>query len=217
MPVIGILSEGPTDATVIEAFIEARLPGAVCLRLHPEVDESGMMQASAGGTGYGWRGVQSYCEMIRDDLDAFLTSVRDQPLDALIVHVDASMADKVGAERPCPQSVDTAMALSAVIRQDWLNLTMPRTDVVVVTPSKEIEAWVVAALALPRASIVHIECDWDVAMELVRAKILKKKDGVPKKSQVAYRDMAPGITKGVPAILRECPTAVLFDADLSRI
>lgn len=222
MPVVGLLAEGPTDAMVIEAVVANIRPDVRIIPLLPEMDASGIMAATPNSHGYGWTGVRSYCASIRDGLEEFLRSITSEPLDGLLVHVDCSMAHNVGLQHPCPQAMTTATALSNLVQTTWLQLRGPLSNFIVVTPSMEIEAWVVAALGLQRRSPAPLECDPDITMELVHAKILKMKrdrHGVqaPKKAQRTYVDMKPRIAAGTPAIVSQCTTAAAFAAALARL
>lgn len=210
MLVLGLISEGPTDAAVIGAVLSGICSDFRIHPVHPELDESGIMQDGPNEHGYGWRGIKAFCEAIHDNITEFLASIASEPLDGLLIHVDCSMAHNVGAEHSCPSPLTTANALSEVIQGQWLSLTVPRSDVLVITPSKEIEAWIVAGLCAPRARMIPIECDFNIAAELIGIGLVKRKNGELKKSQRKYIDKKADIATAAYRIINGCETAKLF-------
>ena len=166
--------EGPTDEIVLEAVLNALLPDTefVLQTLQPEGSVA-FGSASFSGTGAGWAGVyrwsrQSACEGGGSVSGSSALSNHD----VLIVHVDADVAGKTYAsgnvrdapcedlpcERPCPPSCETTNALRAVVL-NWLGEHERPSRIVLCTPSKSIEAWVLAAV-WPEGNVVRRD-DWE--------------------------------------------------------
>ena len=167
--------EGPTDVIVFRAILGALLPDTdfVFQTLQPE-GSAAFGSAPSGGTGVGWVGVyrwsrQSACEGGGSVSGSSALSNHD----VLIVHVDADVAGKTYAsgnvrdapcedlpcEEPCPPPDKTTNALRAVVL-NWLGERRgcpPR--VILCTPSKSIEAWVLAAI-WPKGNVVRRD-DWE--------------------------------------------------------
>jgi hypothetical protein len=154
---IAAVAEGPTDVIVIESALKAVLDGKpfVLNQLQPEGS------VAFGQRGGGWIGVYRWCKesarrgsgRLRDD-----RLLRD--FDALVVHLDADVASSQYAdgnvipdtnhgslpcERPCPPASNTTDALRSVLLS-WCGEAEAPAGVVLCTPSKSTEAWVVCAL-----------------------------------------------------------------------
>ena len=166
--------EGPTDVIVFRAILGALLPDTdfVFQTLQPE-GSAAFGSAPSGGTGVGWVGVyrwsrQSACEGGGSVSGSSALSNHD----VLIVHVDADVAGKryadgniqdapcedLPCERPCPPPCETTNALRAVVL-NWLGEHEHPSRVVLCTPSKSIEAWVLAAV-WPEGEVIRRD-DWE--------------------------------------------------------
>ena len=166
--------EGPTDAIVLRAILKAFLPDTdfVFQTLQPE-GSAVFGSAPSSGTGTGWVGVyrwsrQSACEGGGSVSGSSALSNHD----VLIVHVDADVAGKTYAsgnvrdapcddlpcEQLCPPPDETTNALRAVVL-NWLGEHGHPPRVVLCTPSKSIEAWVLAAV-WPEGNVVRRD-DWE--------------------------------------------------------
>ena len=166
--------EGPTDVIVFRAILGALLPDTdfVFQTLQPE-GSAAFGSAPSGGTGVGWVGVyrwsrQSACEGGGSVSGSSALSNHD----VLIVHVDADVAGKryadgniqdapcedLPCERPCPPPCETTNALRAVVL-NWLGEHERPSRIVLCTPSKSIEAWVLAAV-WPEGDVVRRD-DWE--------------------------------------------------------
>ena len=166
--------EGPTDVIVFRAILGALLPDTdfVFQTLQPE-GSAAFGSAPSSGTGVGWVGVyrwsrQSACEGGGSVSGSSALSNHD----VLIVHVDADVAGKKYAdgnirdapcedlpcERPCPPPCETTDALRAVVL-NWLGEHERPSRIVLCTPSKSIEAWVLAAV-WPEGNVVRRD-DWE--------------------------------------------------------
>ena len=161
--------EGPTDAIVLKAILKALLRDTdfVFQKLQPEGS------VAFGSTGVGWVGVyrwsrQSACEGGGSVAGSSALSNHD----VLIVHVDADVAGRTYAsgniqdapredlpcEAPCPPPCATTNALRAVVL-NWLGEHERPPRIVLCTPSKSIEAWVLAAI-WPEGNVVR-RGDWE--------------------------------------------------------
>lgn len=164
---IALVAEGPTDRIVIESAVEAMVADRpfVLRQIQPE------QSAAFGQAGTGWVGVYRWCKQaakrgggrLRDD-----QLLREYHL--LLLHLDADAADKdyadgaILGEPPdlpcaaaCPPSSATTNALRIVLLR-WAGEAATPPRVVLCTPSKATEAWVVAAIFPGDPSVPNIEC-----------------------------------------------------------
>ena len=169
---IALVGEGPTDRVVIEAAISQLLGNRHFILQQLQPEES----LAFGSIGTGWRGVYHWCRQATNRAGG---SLRDDPLfdsyDLLILHLDGDVASKKYADAgieetvsdlPCvqqcpPASATTNCLRSVLLRWAGETKTPPRT--VLCTPSKNTEAWVLAAL-FPTDSAVangNLECFQD--------------------------------------------------------
>lgn len=129
---VGIVAEGPSDWYVLEAVMRTMSADLEFEHLQPDITLTNPRN--------GWRGVKAWCEENGPRLELLMTGVVGRPLHLLVIHADCSMADKVGAGRPCPPAVDTARALRGVIGSTWLRrLPMPMF-VIIACPAQSHEA-----------------------------------------------------------------------------
>lgn len=158
---VAVAVEGPTDEIALRAILNALLPDAdfVLDRLQPEGSVA-FDSSPSGGTGAGWGGVYRWC---RQSASEGRGSVSGSSIlsnhDVLVVQVDSDVAGKtyssasirdaprqdLPCEKPCPPPSKTTDALRKVVL-NWLGESNPPPRVVLSTPSKKIEAWVVAAV-----------------------------------------------------------------------
>ena len=173
-PRIAFAVEGPTDAIVLRAIIAALLPDTdfVPQTLQPE-SSSAFDTLASGGTVAGWVGVYRWCRQSASEGGGSLSgSSVISSHDVLIVQVDADVAgtsyfsgniqdapcNDLPCEKPCPPPSSTTDALRKVVL-NWLGESKCPPEVVFCTPSKEMEAWVVAAL-WPDNALVQRN-DWE--------------------------------------------------------
>ena len=152
--------EGPTDRIVLQAIVEALLPNQdfVLQVVQPEVSAA-FEESQFGQLGGGWPGVYKWCrQSATEGAGSVLNSTVLRNYDLVIVHVDADVAGKtyksgniprpvindLPCDEPCPPASATADRLRAVV-SDWLGLT-ERGPIVLCIPSKNMDAWMVAAL-----------------------------------------------------------------------
>ena len=218
---VAVAVEGPTDAIVLEAILNALLPNTefVPHRLQPE--ES----LAFGGTGVGWAGVYRWCrQSVSEGGGSVSGSSVMLHYDVLIVQVDADVASKtyssggirdvprndLPCEQPCPPPSRTTDALRKVVL-NWLGESNTPSRVVLSTPSKNIEAWVLAAV-LPNNHLVQRD-DWecrpnpeDQLRALPKAKRFKKR-------QDDYRDKQEEIENGWPDVSTRLTEAGRFETE----
>jgi hypothetical protein len=213
---IAVVTEGPGDFLVVRAIINSLAPEADVVPVHPDVPVAAYPEyaasAASGVPGAGWRGVKAWCEEYGDTLDLFMGSVVGDEYTALIIHVDTAMADKVGAERPRPPARATTDALRAIITGTWLNLDATPPFVVLATPSKCTDTWVVAALgeALPQ-----LECDFAVENVLVRKRRFRRREGEVKKPRRQYEPLARLVAAKWSEVCAVCTEAERLQNELS--
>ena len=171
---IAVAVEGPTDAIVIGAILDGLLPDTdfVFQTLQPE-GSSAFDTGTSGETGVGWVGVYRWCRQSASEGGGSVSGSSVLSFnDVLIVHVDADVAgtnycsgsirdaprNDLPCEKPCPPPSSTTNALRPVVL-NWLDEFKCPPKVVLCTPSKNIEAWVVAAV-WPNNSLVQRN-DWE--------------------------------------------------------
>jgi len=197
---VGIVAEGVSDWLVLEAVMRQVHPDIEFQRLQPEY-------TLVSKIGYGWRGVKAWCEEYGSRLEEIMKGVVGKPLHLLVIHADCSMADKVGVERNCPPASDTGDALLEVVSQSWLRWNQSADFVVIATPSKSSDAWVVASLDPVYANLPDLECDHEAEVELTRRRLLRLKNGQVKKSATAYAPLAAKVGERLDHVCSCCSQA----------
>ena len=166
--------EGPTDKIVLEAIIRALLPTTdfEFFTLQPEQSVA-FQSLGVSEMGTGWVGVYRWCRQSAEEGNGSVS--RSYALlnhDVLIVQIDADVANKtywsgnirdatkndLPCEAPCPPVNATTNALRAVIL-NWLGDDECHPQIVLCTPSKSMEAWVLAAVC-PDHGVVPRD-DWE--------------------------------------------------------
>ena len=142
-----------------------------------------------------------------------MNAVVGQEFDGLIVQVDASMAHNVKVEAACPPARATTDPLREIILADWLGLSSPPQFLVLATPSKTIDAWVVGALEPHHP---NLECDLAIENVLVRLGKLRKSDGQVKKARDRYERLAEAVGSRLSGVREACTEAERFASDLER-
>ena len=153
--------EGPTDAIVLRATLNHLLENAEFefQTLQPE-GSAAFGSAPLGRTGVGWGGVYRWARQSATEGGGSVSgsSVLSNH-DVLIVHVDADVAGNTyssagirhppSQDLPCEQDClpveQTTNALRTVVLR-WLGLRRGLPQLVLCTPSKNTEAWVIAAV-----------------------------------------------------------------------
>ena len=224
---IAVAAEGPTDSLVLEAILLALLPdvefefqtlqpeGSLAFQPNPFVD-----------TGAGWAGVYRWTRQAAVEGGGSITSCSVlSHHDLLIVHLDADVAHKtyqsahisdspfrdLPCDRPCPPANATTDALRAVLL-GWLGEDTCPERVVLCTPSKSIETWVLAAIRPenPVVSRDDWECNPNPAGQL---------QALPKairfrKNVTDYSKQQDAITREWKAVSERLSEAARFEADI---
>lgn len=171
---VAVAVEGPTDEIVLRAIMESVL-GETEFELQTLQPEGSVAFGSArtGETGFGWVGVYRWCRQSVIEGGGSVSGSSSLAFhDVVIVQVDADVAGKTYAsgeiqdppcvdlpcERPCPPPAATTDALREVVLH-WLGEPSCPSKVVLCTPSKSTESWVLAALC-PDNSVVR-RVDWE--------------------------------------------------------
>lgn len=214
--------EGATDIIAIEAIIDSVLADTEYefQTLQPET-------SAAFPTRAGWAGVYKWCRQATEEGGGAVTgsSVLTHH-DLLLVHVDADVAresyaranihdaprDDLPCEQPCPPAEGTTRALQGVML-GWLGEAQCPAEVVLCTPSKNIEAWLVAAIWPDNPQVLRSdwECRADPAAQLGQ---LPKRRRVRKRA-ADYLRLRAAITAGWPGVAANLSEAGRFHRQLS--
>ena len=166
--------EGPCDAIVLQSILSALLPNTEFefQILQPEGSVA-FASTPSGGTGVGWVGVFRWSRQSASEGGGSVSgSAALFYHDVLIVQVDADVAgktyssgsiqdaprDDLPCEEPCPPPSRTTDALRTVVL-NWLGESETPPRVVLCTPSRNIEAWVLAAVWSDNAVVQRD--DWE--------------------------------------------------------
>ena len=219
--------EGPTDAIVLEAVLTALLPDDefVFQTLQPE-GSAAFGSAPFGRTGAGWTGVYRWSrQAVSEGCGSVSGSSVMSNHDVLIVQVDADVAgetyargnirdaphDDLPCEKPCPPPDCTTNALRRVVL-NWLGEGECRREIVLCTPSKNIEAWMLAAVC-PENAVVRRD-DWECHPEPEgQLRALPKAVRFGKRAD-DYRRRQGLIENVWPAVSERLTEAARFEAEL---
>jgi hypothetical protein len=215
-----VVSEGPTDFQVLSSFARKILPGVELRQLHPPtlaIRDAAITEDTPLGPG--WRGVKLWCQRFsRDKLEILLRgAIVGDDYDGFIVHVDASIADKIDAQEECPPASATTDRIRLTIVRDWLQLDSAPRFLILAIPSMETEAWVLAAITPDHP---NLECDRTVTTvltsELKRRHLLLQstRDGKLKKSSIEYSRLAELLVRNLRQVRSSCAEAERFALDL---
>lgn len=221
---VGLVCEGPTDNIVINAAISSLLGGRTFVLTQLQPEES----IAFGTTGAGWAGVYNWCLQAADQGGG---SVSNNPLfdtyDVLIVHLDADVADETYANgnivtiatdlpcsMPCPAASDTTNNLRTVLLR-WLGEIAVPPQTTLCTPSKNTEAWVLAAL-FPLDRIVtsgELECHDSPANALSSKPLPSRLVRAGKKMRQKYQDKSGDIERAWARVRGICTEAERFSVE----
>ncbi len=218
--------EGPTDAILLRAVIDHLLENTEFefQTLQPE-GSAAFGSAPFGRTGVGWGGVYRWARQSATEGGGSVSgsSVLSNH-DLVIVHVDADVAGNsyssagirhpphqdLPCEQDCPPADHTTDALRTVVLQ-WLGLRRSVPQLVLCTPSKSTEAWVIAAVWPDNPVMLrgNWECHPDPQRQL-RALPLARRFA---KRASDYRARQGEITAAWPSVCAQCAEASRFDQD----
>ena len=220
--------EGPTDAIVLQSVLRAVLPDStdfVFQTLQPD-GSAAFGAASFTGTGVGWGGVYRWCrQSAREGGGSVSGSSAPTYHDLLIVHVDADVAgsrysdgniqdaplDDLPCEEPCPPPEHTTNALRAVVL-NWLGEHHRPPRIVLCTPSKSTEAWVVAAVWPGNSQVLR--ADWECRRNPEGQLAALPRRRRFRKSPSDYRQRSAELTEGWPSVSQGLTEAARFEAEL---
>lgn len=221
---VALAVEGPTDAIVIRAILNSLRPNAefVLQTLQPEVSLA-FVSPPTYGIGGGWGGVYRWCRQAASEGGGSVSgSLAMLHHDVLIVQVDADVASKtyssgsiqdapsqdLPCDQPCPPPGRTTDALRKVVL-NWLGESNTPSRVVLCTPSKNIETWVVTAV-WPDDNLVQ-RADWECRHNPLAA---LPKERRFRKSQANYRSKRRKIENGWPDVSARLKEAERFEREL---
>ena len=160
--------EGPTDEIVLEAILKYIMGNIEFdLQILQPERSAAFESFSPSRTGFGWGGVYRWCrQSAAEGGGAVSGSSVLSNHDLLVIHVDADVAGKTYASarirdaprqdlpcnQPCPPPSATTTALRTVVL-GWLGESHCPSQVVLCTPSMNMDAWVVASV-WPNNSVV---------------------------------------------------------------
>ena len=223
---IAVAVEGPTDEIVLKAILHAILPdtefefqtlqpeGSVAFGSTPFTD-----------TGSGWVGVYRWSrQSALEGQGSVSGSSALSYHDVLIVQVDADVAhktyssgniddapcDDLPCDQPCPPPSGTTNALRSVIL-NWLGEQNCPPQVVLCTPSKSIEAWVLAAIC-PSNNLVR-RSNWECRLNPEGQLTTLPKQIRFNKSIHDYRHRQNEITQAWPTVSSRLTEAARFERE----
>lgn len=202
---IGLVTEGPSDYTVLESILRT-----LCLGYELELQHLHPPRVPMKGIGTGWRAVKAWCIRYGLQLERLMQVTPDSPLHLLAIHVDGSAADKLIDSIPaCPPARPTADALRQVIISDWLNRVPLPIFVVLAVPMQSTDTWVIAAHLRGTESIC--ECEIKTDQRLFRLSDgFSWRDKKLKKPELAYRPLAIATGQMFHTVRTRCAEAERF-------
>jgi hypothetical protein len=216
-----VVCEGPTDLVVIEAAVRNLLEEEFILEMIQPEEPAFGRGSGQGPHGGGWKGVRSWSQQQRDELGSFSASPALLRADLVILHLDADVAsdEEIECEKPCPPAVDTVESLRRVALE-WLGETRCPSRLVLCLPSKNTEAWVLAAL-YPDDPLVQdeLECRPEPERRLVGRpeRLVRRRSGGGKgykKQRRRYQEQLDRMAESWPTVQKTCPTAERFHQEL---
>ncbi len=226
---IGLVTEGPRDADMIEAIISHVLAGSHSFRIiQPELSATG----GWGEYGAGWKGIRGWCQSLHqeDNFGSLAKLIAGVKYDLLIVQIDVDVSREadIGCAKPCPPAADTAKAMEDMLLQ-WLDEAEFPNKVVLCIPSDNLEAWILLAFD-PETDYHHppekyLECLQkpdhiisDPSYKLPRRLLKRRTNGSIKKPQKVYQDeLIPKVLECWEQITLVCPQAERFEQDLKTL
>ena len=220
--------EGPCDTIVLQAILNALLPNTEfeLQTLQPE-GSAAFTSAPAGETGVGWVGIFRWSRQAASEGGGSVSGSSVLVYhDVLIVHADADVAGKTYAsgnirdaphddlpcEEPCPPPCSTTDALRRVVL-NWLGESENHPRIVLCTPCRNIESWVLAAVA-PDNPVVNRD-DWECRRNPERQLTALPRRRRFRKRPDDYRRKQEDIGKAWPSVSSRLAEAGRFEAEFS--
>ena len=220
--------EGPTDAIVLEAVLNAlkRLLTNIEFEFQTLQPEGSVaFGSSPSRTGTGWGGVYRWCRQSAAEGGGSVSgsSVLSNH-DLLIIQVDADVAGKtyssagirdapsqdLPCNRPCPPASGTTNALRTVVL-GWLGERQCPCRVVLCTPSKNMEAWVIATVWPTNPMITRGNWECHPSPEGQLGNLPRNRRFRKRASD--YRDRQNELTKGWPRVSATLQEAARFQSE----
>ena len=223
---IGLVAEGITDKLVIESAIESLLKGrSFILRLlQPEESLPLGLELPSVSHGNGWGGVYLWCQGVKERNDGRLDGdILFSQYDILVIHLDADVAGKrysdcgiqdESSDLPCeeacpPPSASTDRLRTVMLR--WIGEDTNPRNVVLCTPSKSCETWVIAAL-FPDDAVMARQ-GWECHPKPESRLGTKPKANRVTKSKVGYESIQNRICEAWPRLRTELSEADRFSTE----
>jgi len=216
---VAFVTEGPTDHVVLLAAVRALLDGRDFepIVLSPQLDTN--LRAKTEG---GWGSVYKWCRQVVDQAGG---NANENPVfemnDIVVIQVDADVArmsyadyDIAGAptDLPCEQACPPARATTDALREvmlGWLGTGAEPPHVVLCTPSKNLETWVLVSLFPKRG----VECAWGLEQKLRKHGLMRGKQ----KLIDAYKKHTRALQDAWPDVTKQCGEAERFSADFTAL
>jgi hypothetical protein len=228
-PRIALVAEGKTDRIIIESAIRAILgerPFTLRL-LQPEDPLS--TPAFGVRTPGGWGGVYRWCRETSNRSNSVVDDVLFLSYDMLIIHLDADVAESTYASahvtdaadpdnlpcvQPCPPPSATTDRLRSVL-MSWGNIINLPSRVVLCTPCKNTETWIVTALYPTEPVVANrtVECREEPEAILRGKPAAERLISGDKKSIAKYEEKQNEIGSKWDFIKSLCTEARRFDSD----
>ena len=229
---IALVSEGVTDYEFLHAAVDSMLAGRsfILKLLQPDDSIAFTGSGDAGELGGGWRGVYQWCLQATERNDG---GIHSDPIfdayDLLIVHLDADVAAEDPANhkthpipalkgilpcvKKCPPASDTTVSLRNIMLV-WLGESHPPPRTVFCTPSKSLEAWLLAIFFPSDRQMIRSGWECYPTPELRLSQ--QSKTVRFKKTQAEYRSRHNEIRKGWPKLASRLSEAKRFQDEFQR-
>lgn len=224
---VALVAEGPTDAIVIEAALNALLSRSFVLtQLQPEPTRPKL--------GTGWGGVLRWCLDFATRGHACFEEDPTLPgFDLFVIHIDADVAERtyadvsdeisvIAAQRGwptlpdvirCPPPVGSADVMRTCLLA-WAGIENSGSKTVLCVPSKAVDSWLAAAtLAAGHPLQNRLECNLNVEAQLRTLPLAQR----IKKSTRDYRAHERTIVAAWSAVRQRCTQAGRFSAEIEAV
>lgn len=226
---VALVAEGYTDRAVVEAAIDALLEGRA-YDLNLLQPEDPLATAPFGiQRPVGWSGVHRWCREAVERAGRLRDDILLMGYDVVILHLDADVAESnyaaahiIDAPDPddlpcveeCPPPSATTNALRTVMLR-WGGETEVPERVILCTPSKSIEAWVLAALYPDEPPLKNgtIECLANPGNRLQAKPAKERLISGGKKNRARYEEKRESISAAWPSVREVCSEAERFSTD----